>query len=83
MRRPRFKIPGIDVTRIVWTLPQDSPAMLPRSEQGIPDFPSKPKRHSERPTRGHPARLGSRNPTFCSTLVLPGLFEVPPYGGTT
>jgi hypothetical protein len=30
-------------------------------------------RCSGRPTRGHPARLGSRNPTFCSKSVSPGL----------
>ena len=32
-------------------------------------------RCSERPTRGHPARLGSRNPTFCSKSVPLGLLQ--------
>ena len=75
MCRPCFKNPGIEATRNVRALPQDFPAMLLGSGQGIPDFPSEPKRHSERPTRGHPARLGSRNPTFCSKYVPLGLLQ--------
>ena len=35
-----------------------------------------PELHSERPTRGHPARLGSRNPTFCSKRVRLGLLPI-------
>ena len=43
---------------------------------GARRLPSGQIRCSERPTRGHPARLGSRNPTFCSKRVRRGLLPI-------
>jgi hypothetical protein len=37
--------------------------------------PTGQNRRPERPTRGHPVRLGSRNPTFCSKSVPLGLLQ--------